>query len=986
MSQVGQQVTGRERLTRGIAALSLALSLAYIVWRWGWTLDTNALWLSVPLALAESYGVLSAAFLTFIAWRLRVRVAEPATPGRTVDVFVTVYDEPISVVRKTALAARELRYPHASFLLDDGHRDEVRLLAVELGIGYIKRADRVDAKGGNLNHALGLTSGELILQLDADHLPLPHMIERLAGFFADEGLAFVQSPQDLYDPELFRQDEAEQRRRIWNDDELFFHVVQPGRDRVNAAAFVGSCGMIRRAALDEIGGFATQSVTEGVETSLLLHARGWRSAYYSESLAFALVPSTAHSFHLQHHHRGQGAMQTLRFHHPAATRGLTPAQRVGYLAWVAEPFGGFQALVLYVTPLVFLATGAFPIRTGATLFLAVFLPQYALRELSLSLLARGHGAPLLGQRRRMARFFTDIRAVTAYLTPKSRLPDAPQGKPLTDSLGLARPQMVLVGLTVVAVGWAMYERATGYRSQVPGWGEWALWGSVILAVWNALIAVQVIRLSAGAGERHRRAEHRFAESLAVTTRVFRSDGKLASSDIAVTENLNPSGLALRCMYPIPTGSRIEMVLPLNTRQVSVRGRVVQQSTSETQMGTVHLAGVEFDALSPDARDAIELHCAHHAMPLQRQRHQGAGRGGGGTARRALRRLKEVRGEERLSVGMPARVLVGTGAEERELGIGLLEDVSPRGGRVLLDQAVDEGSILSLLIPGSTLKASGRVVFVRPMETSLGTRYVAGFMADGAVAGLKAGRSWFDGISAVTSRYTGALMSRSRAVTMAAERLIGGVRGRASLTPGSAVGAQLAATMPEEHPGSEVASASFLADQPVDVPGLSIEQHGQEEAPPIADSDWIVDGELTFPGELSVGGTFVVTEEGRVAADIVASNAYIRGAFTGKLTASGTILVGPSARVTGTLDGAELVVLDGAEVNGEVARTPDRAEVLLATGESELEGSAEGALADRSEAVSPEVQVWSEAEATDEELDPDVEIFIPPRTGHRAPRG
>jgi cellulose synthase (UDP-forming) len=341
MSQVVQDEQ-RERLTRIVAAASLVASSIYIAWRWGWTLSGESLWFSLPLVLAETYGLVAAAFLTVSAWRLRLRKPMPALMDRTVDVFITTADEPIAIIRKTALAARAIHYPHTTWILDDGHREEVRSVADEIGVRYLRRAERLHGKAGNLNHALNHSQGEFILQLDADHVPLPQIIDRLLGFFEDERLAFAQSPQDFYNTSAFSNDVNGRGRQLWGDQQLFFNVLQPGKDRLNAALFVGSCAMLRRAAIKDVGGFATNTTIVGTETSLLMHARGWRSAYLSENLAFGLAPATAHAYQVQQLHRAQGAMQALRRYQPLALRGLTGAQRVEYLHALSTPLGSVQ--------------------------------------------------------------------------------------------------------------------------------------------------------------------------------------------------------------------------------------------------------------------------------------------------------------------------------------------------------------------------------------------------------------------------------------------------------------------------------------------------------------------------------------------------------------------------------------------------------------------------------------------------------------------
>ena len=109
----------------------------------------------------------------------------------------------------------------------------------------------------------------------------------MLGFFAeDPKLAFVQTPQDFYNTDAFTYKVNEASQRIWEEQRLFFGVIQPGKDAINGTFFCGCSAVIRRAALDSIGGFSTTSITEDIETSLKLHAAGWNSAFYGESLVY----------------------------------------------------------------------------------------------------------------------------------------------------------------------------------------------------------------------------------------------------------------------------------------------------------------------------------------------------------------------------------------------------------------------------------------------------------------------------------------------------------------------------------------------------------------------------------------------------------------------------------------------------------------------------------------------------------------------------
>ncbi len=153
----------QERVVRGLAVLSLAFGVYWLWWRWTETLNPDALVFSVVLVSAESWGWISAALFLFGAWRIPRREVQPAPPGRKVDVYITAYDEPLDVLRRTAMGARAIRYPHRTYFLDDGKRDGLKLIAEELGIGYIRRTDNKNAKAGNLNHALKVTDGEFFI-------------------------------------------------------------------------------------------------------------------------------------------------------------------------------------------------------------------------------------------------------------------------------------------------------------------------------------------------------------------------------------------------------------------------------------------------------------------------------------------------------------------------------------------------------------------------------------------------------------------------------------------------------------------------------------------------------------------------------------------------------------------------------------------------------------------------------------------------------
>jgi cellulose synthase (UDP-forming) len=236
---------------RVLVALTLAVGGNYLVWRWLESVNWSAWPIAVPLILAETYSFVDACLFGLTMWRMRERGPAPAPPDdATVDVFITTYNEPLELVMETAVAARDIRWPHETWILDDGGREEMRAAAEAEGIGYITRSDDWadkprHAKAGNLNNALFSTSGEFLLILDADQIPSPEILHHTLGWFRDESVALVQTPQWFHNV-----DDADV---LGSQAPLFYGPIQQGKDGWNAAFFCGSNAILRREALMQIG-------------------------------------------------------------------------------------------------------------------------------------------------------------------------------------------------------------------------------------------------------------------------------------------------------------------------------------------------------------------------------------------------------------------------------------------------------------------------------------------------------------------------------------------------------------------------------------------------------------------------------------------------------------------------------------------------------------------------------------------------------------
>ncbi len=518
----------------------LGVGLWYLAWRPG-TFNPEAPIFSGLIYGVELYGFLTALLHAFMVWRLsRPQPAPLPEAGLGVDVFVPTLNEDPDLVRRTLLAADRMDYPHSLWLLDDGNRSEMAALAAEVGCHYLAREGNRHGKAGNLNHALAHAKGEFVAVFDADHAPRRDFLHRVLGYFRDPELAFVQTPQDYYNLDSYQHRSARGRRTVWTEQSLFFRVIMPGKDRHNAAFFAGSCAVLRRSALDAIGGFAPETITEDLHTSIRFHKRGYRSLYHAEALAFGLAPPSLRPFLRQRLRWGAGAMQVWRREGVLFARGLSLPQRLSYLASMLTYFDGWQKAVFYSAPAFVLMTGVMPIAHFGWVFLAHFVPFYLLNFWAFEELGRGYGNTFYIEQYNMARFAAFMRSTLGLLrrprgfrvTPKGGvadggLPVIPQGLVL-----LVNSMAIPVGAVLFLAGNGL---STGAFAANLFWASLngALAGSVLLFTW---------------GLRRRRKEYRFPTALPARVALVDSG---SSGTLGLVEDLSPEGLCLR--LPAPAG-------------------------------------------------------------------------------------------------------------------------------------------------------------------------------------------------------------------------------------------------------------------------------------------------------------------------------------------------------------------------------------------------------------------------------------------------
>jgi cellulose synthase (UDP-forming) len=616
------------QVTLTLLLLSVYSTVRYGVWRvssvvgffrnpgthWSW-LDAFFICL---LLLAECYAfaVLVLGYLQML-WPLRrapVPLPDDPEDWPAVDLLIPTYDEPLSVVRFTALAAMNIDWPAEKlnvYILDDGRREEFRAFAEEAGIGYMARDDNRHAKAGNINSALERVDSPFVTVFDCDHVPTRSFLQLTMGWFLrDQKLAVLQTPHHSYSPDPFDRN-LDQFRAIPNEDELFYRVVQDGNDFWNAAFFCGSCAVLRRSALNEVGGVAVETVTEDAHTSLRLQSRGWNTAYINIPQAAGLATERLSAHVRQRIRWARGMVQILRIENPLFVPGLKPAQRLCYFNAMSHFLYALPRLIFLTAPLIYLIFGKTNIPG-----LWIAIVAYALPHLVLSNLTNSR---MQGQYRHS--FWNEI--YETVLAPYILLPTLlalihPKlGKFNVTAKGgtveedyfdarIARPFLLLMAFNFFGLLCAI-PRFFQFRTvDAPGWLQFLNWpaqiydgghaGTIWVNVVWTLFNLTILGVATAVSWETRQRRETVRVAMAVPSDVILADGSMIQG---ITSDLSGGGVRTRLDGAVTAqvGDPIRFVFPLLDGTAMLPARVVGIDGNEVRAQFGPLSLQEDEALT-----------------------------------------------------------------------------------------------------------------------------------------------------------------------------------------------------------------------------------------------------------------------------------------------------------------------------------------------------------------------------------------------------
>ncbi|MEQ8384935.1 MAG: glycosyltransferase [Coleofasciculus sp. A1-SPW-01] len=372
-----------------VKGILLILMTRYFIWRTIATLNFDHLataTFSLLIYFIESLGILS--FILHIpqsVWSNAKqrsaqadRYSQDILSGKyqpSVDVFVPTYNEPESVVSRTVIGCQAMDYANKKvYILDDTRRPNIRALAKELGCEYITRPDNQHAKAGNLNSALPKTQGELIAIMDADFVPFKNFLTRTVGFFLQPKIALVQTPQAFYNPDHHARNLGVDHI-LYDDLANFFGFSLSCRDVTNSVLCCGTSYVVRRMALEEVGGYNTICLAEDSPTSTTMLTLGWRLIYLNEVLSMGESTRTYVDF----------LKQRTRWHHSnyqifccgdkiPIWSTMNWLQKSYFFTFFLGTFDPLFRTVFMFTPLMSLILGISPIVSTTPEMIYYFLP------------------------------------------------------------------------------------------------------------------------------------------------------------------------------------------------------------------------------------------------------------------------------------------------------------------------------------------------------------------------------------------------------------------------------------------------------------------------------------------------------------------------------------------------------------------------------------------------------------------------------------
>ena len=412
-------MTQKEKRRNAILVITMFLVTAYLCWRIIFTLPIHEGILNIIFGILLVTAETVTVFTTFELFMQKMksdnfRLECPTIPPEyfpDIDVFIATHNESEDLLYKTVNACTFMEYPDKSkvhiYLCDDGNREEIAQLAKKFNVGYLGLANNINAKSGNLNNALSKTKSPLIATFDADMIPQHTFLMKTVPYFLlekfikendvwrlreeteiDTGfkIGLIQTPQSFYNADLF-QFNLYAEQSVPNEQDFFSREINVMRNASNAISYTGSNTVIARKAMEEIGGFPLDTITEDFETSIRIQQEGYITYATQEVQAAGLTTTTISSMLKQRVRWARGIIHSVQNTNAVFSKKLPLKSRITYLNSFLYWWSFFFRLIFIVSPILFALFDFRIVNSGFWNVVVFWLPAYLFYGISMRFLS-----------------------------------------------------------------------------------------------------------------------------------------------------------------------------------------------------------------------------------------------------------------------------------------------------------------------------------------------------------------------------------------------------------------------------------------------------------------------------------------------------------------------------------------------------------------------------------------------------------------------
>ncbi|CAA6811954.1 MAG: Cellulose synthase (UDP-forming) (EC [uncultured Sulfurovum sp.] len=528
--------------------VAIMLGLWYLHYRWTASLNMDALWFAIPLAFAESMMFIGTILVVVNFWKVNdtKKQLAPKTMDDVVeedqisiyrdkkikiDVYIPVFNEDPALVRETIWAAKKVKkldtWDVCYYLLDDSGNDEMTKMAKEEGVPQVLRTSSKGRKAGAITNAMDESLGDFIVIIDSDTRLFPNILLNTMGYFKDDAVAWVQTPQWFCDLSEGKNLEdswhdkygtvAKKSANFFqkffgkvkvgedvfaNDPAMFFDVIQRRRNNYNASFCCGATSIHRTSALRRVAisrwvdrvleakdrdeaikeldvEYISYHTSEDIYTSLLVHAhkqKKYKSVMHPDVESKMLSPLDLITWSAQRFRYAGGTIDLVTKEFSRFFKsGLSLGQKMMYFSTFWSYTGAIWLTILLFSPIIFMFTNIAPVQSYSMDFFIHLIPFLFFNQMALLIATWGINSNRGGQ------FFIAIFPIIlrAFWDVARRKPIrfvvTSKTAKAGNYLSMVRVQMGLIGLYAIAIIYATTMHLIGERIYLTGYSVNLMW-------------------------------------------------------------------------------------------------------------------------------------------------------------------------------------------------------------------------------------------------------------------------------------------------------------------------------------------------------------------------------------------------------------------------------------------------------------------------------------------------------------------------------